>query len=68
MNLCSTVACFSRFLQQEHLMELLDSVILFLLWPSAFATVPMMYAAPLSGMFTQSSAAATSRSSTKFVL
>jgi len=52
MNSCSTVACFSRFLQQERLMELLNSVTLLLSWPSAFVTVSMTYVAPLSGMFT----------------
>jgi len=43
-------------------MELLDSVTLLMSWPSAFETVPMTYVAPLSGMFTLSSAPATSGS------
>jgi len=41
INSCSTVACFSRLLQRERLMELLNSVTLLMSWPSAFVTVPM---------------------------
>ena len=47
MNSCSTLACFSRFLQRERPMELLDSVMLLMSWPSAFETVPVTYVAPV---------------------
>jgi len=47
-------------------MELLDSVMVLTSWPRAFATVPTIYVAPLSGKFTRFSVPTTSGSCLPF--